>query len=291
MAGYFKIEQSLFEMITDEVCGTPHIYDTLLNVADAFADTFFRSYDNGSNYDDLQEVKNTFLIRVYKEVFHSFYGDGEDTDKRPDELEKWLARRATWVFNSHYQKQKKLYDNLSFTIDEQPEDDELPRLTPPELTSGSPEDALVAQQNEIENTERNREQVKRLIVAMLTSPSEPYIILSCLAVDLYFATHTECQSKKDAENAIVQLDYTLDELADFDFGFLRGFTWLDGIDQLEELILQKLDRLQDNGVRLGESRLSDFFGKADGVTALSKWTYVQGKSLQRKLGLTAGGGK
>lgn len=291
MAGYFTIEQSLFDLITDEVCGTPHVYDTLLNVADAFGDTFLRSYDNGNNYDDLQEVKNTFLIRVYKEIYHSFYSDGAVTDKRPDELEKWLARRASWAFNTHYQKKKRAYENLSFSIDEPTEEDDLPRLTPPELTSGSPEDALVAEQTEIENTERNREQVKRLITAMLTSPSEPYIILSCLAVDLYYATHTECRSKKDAENAIVENDYTLDELADFDFGFLRSFTWLDGIDQLEELIMQKLDKLQDNGIRLGESRLSDFFGKADGVTALSKWTYVQGKSLQRKLGITAGGGK
>lgn len=291
MAGYFKIEESLFDLITDEVCGTPHVYDTLLDVADAFADTFFKSYDNGSNYDDLQEVKSAFLIRVYKEVFHSFYSDGTADDKRPEELEKWLSRRAVWAFNSHYQKKKKEYDKLSFSIDEPAEEGDLPRLTPPELTSGSPEDALISQQTEIENTERNREQVKKLIIAMLTSPSEPYIILSCLAVDLYYAIHPECRTKKDAENAIVENDYTLDELADFDFGFLRTFTWLEDIDQLEELTLQKLDRLQDNGVRLGESRLSDFFGKADGVTALSKWTYVQGKSLQRKLGITAGSGK
>ncbi len=291
MAGYFTIDKSVFDIITDEVCGVPHVYDTLLGVADAFADTYFKSYDNGSNYDDLQEAKSAFLIRVYREIYHSFYSDGNAADKRPDELEKWLVRRASWAFSSIYQKKKKEYDNLSFTIDETPEDDELPRLTPLELTSGSPEDALVAKQEELDRTERTREQVRKLIMTMLTSPSEPYIILSCLAVDLYFATHPECRTKKDAENAIVENDYTLDELADYDFNFLRAFTWLDGISDAEELIREKLDTLQDGGVRLGECRLSDYFGKADGVTALSKWTYIQGKSLQRKLGLTAGGNK
>ncbi len=284
------IDAKTFDVITREVCGTPHVYDTLLYAADSFAQKFlYGNYFNGQNEHDLQDVKNIFLIRVYREIFHSFYFDGQATDKQPEELEKWLAKRASWAFTSYYQRKKKEYDGLEFIVDETPKEDEAPRLTPLQLTDGSPEDALVSRQDEVDRTNRSREQVRKTVLTMLSSPSEPYIILACLAVDLYYALHPdECKSKKDAENMVVKLDLTLDELAEYDFTFLRQLEWLGDLSGAEEEMYNKLNQLQENGERLGDSRLSDYFGKADGVTALSKWTYVQGKSLQRKLGIGSG---
>jgi|GEM_PF-5261365 len=272
------ISNSEFETFYNEALDPDSQMPCLLSKADCIINNYYRAFYNCGNITD--EAKSESLYKIYRNVRSRFFFN-DCNDNSPAHLVNWIQKIAYNTLISAINKNNNLVNELVF-IDgffENEDGDEMPRIADKALTADSAEIELIDAFISDDNMNTNISNVSEFLTNQLESSSKPYIVLATLSKFLIYANDTSYSRPKDVAIDIVSADYTLNELCDICFDIIKSHGWLQNVSYYESLMRERLDKVVA-GVKVGKSRLSDFYEKGNGTTAISKWSNAQLKGIK-----------
>lgn len=270
-------EKQTYIQIVEDICGNDYPkYDNLVIFVHnllhkrvkrwCYNDLFLRG---GMHEDDvMQEIQ----IRIIKKCEAYFFKpvDGK-TEKNCDDFKAWCYRVAKNYFITYCVKRKNRKEvelELSIKCDD-------------DLASSNFDLDVEAS----EETDANRQELKRCFEIVLDLKSKPHIVLTWLSVSLYMLYSNS--SKIEATHMIVEKfsGLTLDEMLRVIIILSARCGWIELSERQCRKQMEKLEVVDKNtGKKIGEMRYEEFYMSKGPEMSISDWINRVNEQIKKKSG-------
>lgn len=254
---FFTIEE-FDRMYSEIVIESPIRYDTMLEIAERMLKGSVCKWCNDDPYlcgeDHIDEVMQLIRIRLYQKCVTGFFLRNGEPNYDPEGFKNWIFTVALNVKRDYAKKVRR----TSFKEGVEPDG-----FDPSDPTGG--DDHAVS--------DEELEKLNRAFQIVIGHPSKVHIVLTWLAMMLLIAARGV--SKIEATDALVRAfdSMTLDAMLDMILRYQTAIPWLQ-LDEADLVSLkERLNKTDQNGVRLGNRVYHDFFMKKGGKASVSDWIY------------------
>lgn len=245
-------------MFREIVVERPICYDTMLTIAERMLKGTVCKWCNDDAFlhgeDHIDEVMQLIRIRLYQKCVTGFFMRNGEPNYDPEGFKNWIFKVALNVKRDYAKKVRQ----QAFREGNGAEDFE-PVLPPDGEVDVSSDEEL--------------EKLSRSFQVVIGHSSKVHIVLSWLATMLLVAVHGI--SKIEATDLMVRSfdSMTLDSMLEMILRYSSAIPWLCQEENNLNALKERLNKTDQNGVRLGDKVYHDFYMKKGAKASVSDWIY------------------